>query len=275
MRDAADQAQATPSPDALLAPLTQLARQAGAAIMPYYRADPEVTHKADASPLTAADAAAEQVIHDGLAAMTPAVPVVAEERAAAHGLPEGAATTFWLVDPLDGTKEFVGERDEFTVNIALIQAGKPVLGVVFVPALDLLYWGQPGRGAQRVDADGSAWDLMVRMAPADGLTVVASRSHGTGDRLEDLLAHYTVAHRRSIGSSLKFCLLAEGAADLYPRFGDTMEWDTAAAHAVLSAAGGRLVAAADGKALTYGKPGFANPAFVALGDPDLTIPVGV
>jgi len=254
---------------ALVQSLIYTAQRAGAAIMAVYATDFAVRDKADASPVTAADEAAEKIILADLGKISPGVPVVAEEAVAAGKVPV-IADRFFLVDPLDGTREFISHRDEFTVNIALIEAGRPVVGVVFAPARHELYWGDVGaRRAGRIDADPdgtmpSLGNLIeARLPPAEGLTAVASRSHRTPET-DAFLANYPVREFLSIGSSLKFCLVAGGAADLYPRVGTTMEWDTAAGHAVLSAAGGS-VTGLDGEPFTYGKPGFRNGNFVAWG----------
>ena len=225
-----------------------------------------VHSKADHSPVTAADQAAEAIILAHLARAAPGVPVVAEEQAAAGAAPE-VAGRFFLVDPLDGTKEFVAGRDEFTVNIALIEDGVPVLGVVGAPALGRMFAGDVARREsfelRRVAASPEPvrWQLRVRATPAGGPVAVASRSHGS-DATEAWLATAGISARVSIGSSLKFCLLAAGEADVYPRFGPTMEWDTAAGHAVVLAAGG-VVYDTEGRPLRYGKPGFRNPSFIA------------
>ncbi len=237
----------------------------------YLRGDATVEYKADRTPVTEADHAAETVILENLARIAPGVPVVAEESCAAGHVPTVGAT-FFLVDPLDGTKEFIGRRGDFTVNIALIRAGAPVLGVVYAPIGGMLYAGdaqlrrafrlaQPA--APRSRAVGARQALRVRAAPPGGLTAVVSRSHATPET-ETYLHGYPVRERVSVGSSLKFCLVAAGEADLYPRLGPTMEWDTAAGHAVLAAAGGQVLAA-DGAPLRYGKPGFRNSFFVAGG----------
>jgi 3'(2'), 5'-bisphosphate nucleotidase len=253
----------------LLQSLIYTAQRAGGAIMAVYATDFAVRDKADTSPVTMADEAAEKIILADLAAIAPGVRVVAEESVAAGRVPV-IAERFFLVDPLDGTKEFVSRRDEFTVNVALIEAGQPVLGVVFAPARRELYWGDVRAGrAGHIDADpdgtmpsmGSA--ISARQAPASGLTAVASRSHRTPET-DEFLARYPVTEFRSIGSSLKFCLVATGEADLYPRLGTTMEWDTAAGHAVLSAAGGSVTGLA-GEPFVYGKPGFRNGHFLARG----------
>ncbi len=260
----------------LLGALRRIARDAGALIMAHYGNNPAVRRKADASPVTAADEAAEALIIAALAELMPGVPIVSEE-AAAHGhLPEiglagDAWRRFWLVDPLDGTREFLSGSGEFTVNIALIEGDAPLLGVVHVPPRDVTYVGGRESGAAtgqatRQEADRDAEPIAARVQPDDGAIVLASRSHGSADALDAFLATHRVAGRVRAGSSLKFCLIAEGVADLYPRFGRTMEWDTAAAHAVLAAAGGS-VATLDGAELTYGKPGFENPHFIARGRP--------
>lgn len=251
---------------ALLAAVSAIARDAGVIVMAVYATDFNVRGKVDASPVTEADERAEAVILAGLAALTPDIPVVAEESAAAGRIP-AIAERFWLVDPLDGTQEFVKRNGEFTVNIALIEHGVPVLGVVLAPALGLcgqLYAGAVGHGATLEDAAGVR-PIACRAVPAAGLTVLASRSHGDAAALEAFLAGRRVASTATAGSSLKLCLLAAGQADLYPRLGRTMEWDIAAGHAVLAAAGGKVCRADDGSPLTYGKPGFENPHFVAAG----------
>ncbi|SDG37413.1 3'(2'),5'-bisphosphate nucleotidase CysQ [Roseospirillum parvum] len=246
--------------------LIPLARRAGDAILDIYRGDFEVLEKADTSPVTAADHAAEAIILEGLKGLTPDIPIVAEEEMAAGRLPELGEGAFWLVDPLDGTKEFIKRRDSFTVNIGLVDATPaghlPRLGVVLAPALDLLYVGH-GPGTARLISGGAERPIACRQPPAEGLTVLASRSHGDPTELDRFLAPYKVAEIINAGSSLKFCRLAEGVGDLYPRLGPTSEWDTAAAHAVLMAAGGS-VTTLDGKPFTYGKgPTFLNPPFVA------------
>lgn len=240
-------------------------REAGAVVMQVYATDFAVRGKDDASPVTEADERAEALITPALQALAPEVPVVAEEAAAAGQVP-ATGDWFWLVDPLDGTKEFVSRNGEFTVNVALIHRGAPVLGVVLAPALGArgrLFAGVVGQGAW-VDEGRGRRAIACRAAPAEGLTVVASRSHGDAAALDAFLAGRRVAQLVNAGSSLKLCLLAAGEADLYPRLGRTMEWDIAAGHAVLAAAGGRVDTLA-GPPLRYGKPGFENPHFVAWG----------
>jgi 3'(2'), 5'-bisphosphate nucleotidase len=251
-----------PPDPSLLDHVIAIARSAGAAIMPFYKRGGAVRTKADASPVTEADEIADTMISEALRALTPGVPVVAEESASRF---EGKAPAgrFWLVDPLDGTREFIGERDEFTVNIALVDEGRPLLGVVFLPARDELYAGVPGRGAFVVAGAGQR-PIRCRPMPAEGAVVAVSRSHGDREADGALLGDVRAAGEVQAGSALKFCLVARGDADAYPRAGRTMEWDTAAGQAVLMAAGGRVVDR-DGQSLTYGKPGFENPSFVALG----------
>lgn len=250
-------------PTPALDDLRALIREAGRAVMAVYATDFDVRGKDDASPVTAADERAEAIILDGLARLSPGVPVVAEEQAAAGESPEPGAR-FWLVDPLDGTREFIKRNGEFTVNIALVEDGRPVLGLVHAPALDRLYWGRAGHGAGVVDADGER-AIRVRTPPPEGLTVVASRSHSDPATLAAYLGGRPVAQLINAGSSLKLCLVAEGRADLYPRLGRTMEWDIAAGHAVLAAAGGHVRRVDDGRELAYGKPGLDNPHFIASG----------
>ncbi len=245
----------------LLEALLPIARAAGAVIMDIYASDFEVHAKKDASPVTQADEAAEQVICAALHALTPDIPVVAEEAFSA-GLRWELGRRFWLVDPLDGTREFVNRNGEFTVNIALIEDCVPVLGVVYAPAIGKLYAGAVGVGS--FVEDGTRRPIACRNEPAAGLTVVSSRSHGDEQALDVLLQGRQIASRMHAGSSLKFCTVAEANADLYPRLGRTMEWDTAAGHAVLSAAGGRVTDLA-GRELRYGKAVFENPHFLASG----------
>ncbi|TVQ57708.1 MAG: 3'(2'),5'-bisphosphate nucleotidase [Rhodobacteraceae bacterium] len=247
---------------AMTATLVRLAREAGAAVMAVYARDFEVAAKADESPVTEADLAADRVIVDGLAAAWPDIPVVTEERAESHDL--GAGRTHFLVDPLDGTKEFVHRRGDFTVNIALIEDGRPVAGVVFAPAVGRLFRTDPAGGAVEEREDGTAAPIAVADADNAALRVVASKSHRDA-ATDAYVARYSVGTFRSAGSSLKFCLVAAGEADLYPRLGRTMEWDTAAADAVLRAAGGRTLVLGSDTPLLYGKCDRANPFFVACG----------
>jgi 3'(2'), 5'-bisphosphate nucleotidase len=253
----------------LLDALRRIAREAGAAIMGHYGNNPVVRAKADDSPVTAADEEAETLIVAALRALTPDIPIVSEEAAAAGHLPDvdgkdRADRRFWLVDPLDGTREFLSGNGEFTVNIALIEGERPTIGVVHVPTRNVTYAGTGAGRATRQENGRTPEPIGARVQPADGAIVLASRSHGSGEALDAFLATQRVAGRVRAGSSLKFCLIAEGVADLYPRFGRTMEWDTAAAQAVLTSAGGS-VTTPDGAELLYGKPGFENPHFIARG----------
>ncbi len=252
------------NPADLLAPLLEVVEAAGRETLRYYDAPATLT-KADGSPVTAADEAAERLILAALRALTPAIPAISEEEAAASLSPSIVGDEFWLVDPLDGTREFIRRNGEFTVNIALIQAGRPTLGLVHVPVTGVTYLAAGPGTATRRTADGSR-PIAVRVPPAAGLTVIGSRSHGNDPEVDSFLATLgrAVAERRVAGSSLKLCLVAEGAADLYPRFGPTMEWDIAAGHAVLLGAGGR-VDTLDGAPLGYGKPEYRNPNFAAYG----------
>jgi 3'(2'), 5'-bisphosphate nucleotidase len=259
------------TPEDLLAVLRLLAERAGKVVLAYYveGQEIEVRDKDDASPVTEADEACEDFILDALKRLTPDIPVISEEAASAGALPEVlAGGRFWLVDPLDGTKEFISRNGEFTVNIALIEDGRPVAGVVHAPALAATWAGAAlDSGAPLAtysDTDRPPMAIRVRATPAEGATVVARRRPGAGGGLEGVLARFTVKDRVSAGSSLKFCLIASAKADIYPRFGRTMEWDTAAGQAVLEAAGGR-VETVEGRPLSYGKPGFENPYFVAYG----------
>jgi 3'(2'), 5'-bisphosphate nucleotidase len=243
--------------------LIEAAYDAGAAILEIYASDFAPTRKADSSPVTAADVAAERLILAALQTCAPGVPVVAEEQAAAEGLPQHLGARFFLVDPLDGTKEFIARNGEFTVNIALIENGQPVLGVVYLPVLDEMYAGS-GHTAIRRRQRQAPEAIAARALPAQGAIMTISRSHAARELVKAEMLGEHVAGTLVAGSSLKFCRIAEGAADLYPRFGPTMEWDTAAGHAVLLAAGGS-VATLDGAPLPYGKAGLRNPHFIARG----------
>jgi 3'(2'), 5'-bisphosphate nucleotidase len=254
-----------------LTPLLALARtaalRAGEAVMTVYRDGFEVRRKSDASPVTEADGLAEQAILALLEGHESAIPVITEERAEIEGLPVEAPPRFWLVDPLDGTKEFIKRNGEFTVNVALVEHGRPILGVVHIPAQDLTYAAAgPGTATRQRGADGTPEPIAARRPPPEGITVAYSRSHADQGKLDAFLADYVVREHKVAGSALKFCVVAEGVADLYPRLGPTMEWDTAAGQAVLEAAGGS-VTTLDGAPFRYGKPGFRNTGFVARGLP--------
>ncbi|MCW9033636.1 MAG: 3'(2'),5'-bisphosphate nucleotidase CysQ [Rhodospirillales bacterium] len=246
----------------LMETLRQTALKAGEKIMEIYNSDFEVITKADDSPVTLADQAAEAIITPVLKEIWPDVPVVAEEAAAAGDIPDVGDGPFWLVDPVDGTKQFVSRKDEFTVNIALIEDRTPLLGVVYVPAYDHMYLGSP-LGATFSEKGEEPKPIHVRKRPEESLVAVASISHRTQET-DDFLEQVGATETTSAGSSLKFCLVAKGEADVYPRFGPTMEWDTGAGHAVLAAAGGKLINP-DGSEFLYSKPNFRNGDFIAWG----------
>ena len=250
---------------ALMLAATDIADRAGRIVLDVYASDFDVRRKEDSSPVTEADERAEALILPALRALLPGIPAIGEEAVAGGAGETVTGETFWLVDPLDGTKEFLRRNGEFTVNIALVDGRRPVLGVVTAPALGAAYRAC-GAGTAEKRAGGGWAAIRVRPPPAEGLTVVASRSHGDPARLNELAEGMRIAERLTVGSSLKFCLLAEGTADIYPRYGPTSEWDTAAGHAVLLGAGGS-VALPDGEALSYGKPGWRNPEFIARGAP--------
>src|ERR1700683_1398759 len=233
-----------------LGPVIEIARRAGVAILEVYDSGSiAVANKADASPLTQADLRAHRTIVDGLTALTPNLPVLSEESADIDFSERSHWSRYWLVDPLDGTREFLSHNGEFTVNIALIDGHEPVLGVVYAPARGLLYYGIPGAGAFRAHGNEAASPIVVKRHAAEPIRIVGSRSH-RGDSLDALLSHLGSHELIAVGSSLKLCMVAEGSADLYPRLGATSEWDTAAAHAVVLAAGG-LVTRTAGAALTH------------------------
>lgn len=249
--------------------LTAVALKAGKIIMEIYESNPEARLKDDRSPVTEADTASEAYILAELAKCCPEIPIVSEEAASEGKIPE-VAELFFLVDPLDGTREFLSRNGEFTVNIGLIAEGLPAAGIIYTPASGRMFRGQVGQGAEQAELIPSAsldeanWHpISVRSASQGELTAVASRSH-RDERTNAYLEEHGVSETKSAGSSLKFCLLASGEADLYPRMGRTMEWDTAAGQAILMSAGGSVITE-DGAPLTYGKKerGFDNPHFIA------------
>ncbi|MEL7211192.1 MAG: 3'(2'),5'-bisphosphate nucleotidase CysQ [Pseudomonadota bacterium] len=251
---------------ALTDTIRRLALEAGDLIMEIYNSDDfDVKVKSDDSPVTAADEAADAHISEGLRAALPDIALVTEEQSASH---QQSVRTFLIVDPLDGTKEFINRRGDFTVNIALVEDGVPTRGVVYAPARERLFYTQAtGRAVEETgpfakDSIGEVEAISVSKPDNSALMVVASKSHRDADT-DSYIGKYQVADSKSAGSSLKFCLVATGEADLYPRLGRTMEWDTAAGHAVLSGAGGRVVRFDDHTDLAYGKDGFANPFFIA------------
>lgn len=251
----------------LLGAVVELARLAGQAILPHWRADTKVTAKADDSPVTAADLAAHHVLLDGLLALAPDIPVLSEEDCDIGFDTRATWQRWWLVDPLDGTKEFISGSEEFTVNIALIEAGRVVFGVVSMPTNGRCYFGGAGLGAWRSEASGERREISVRPAPSAAFTVVASRRHSSPEQeqlLAGLAAEFGELELTSVGSSLKFCLLAEGAADCYPRLAPTSQWDTAAAQGVLEGAGGEVLTL-NGQPLGYeARESLLNPSFLAL-----------
>ncbi len=256
----------------LVEPLTELVARAGAAILAVKRGGMRVSGKSDGSPVTEADLASDRIIADGLAGLIPEIPTLSEERSHLAKLPYSGS--FFLIDPLDGTKEFVAGRDEFTVNLALVTHGVPMLGIVGAPALGLIWRGLVGQGAERLTMKQNrsvqtAEPICTRPCPAPGRPWIAavSRSHGDA-RTEAFIAGRLGAVRSVCGSALKFCRTAEGAADIYPRLSPTCEWDVAAGHAVVSAAGGKITDAL-GASLRFGsgRNGFIVPEFIAWGDP--------
>ena len=250
----------------LLPEVLRIVEAAGTAILEVYASGHDVEYKADDSPITRADRAAHDILSAGLRQLTPDIPVLSEESAAEHA--PGVRhrwSDFWLIDPLDGTKEFINRNGEFTVNVALVRDHKPVLGVVAAPVLNLVYYGVAGAGAFVAHEGGAAQPIKVRHPAADPLVIVGSRSH-RGDSLDSVLERIGAHEMRPMGSSLKFCLVAEGTADFYPRLGPTCEWDTAAAQAVVEAAGGS-VTTLDGLPLRYNeRDTLLNPHFLAFGD---------
>lgn len=246
--------------------LVDISRRAGVAILEWYDGDMGITQKADESPLTKADLASHELINAELTRLWPDIPVLSEESADIPWETRQNWQQYWLVDPLDGTREFINHNGEFTVNIALIQDHEPVLGIVYVPVTGICYFGARGYGAWRQDNDSPATAIDVRQPAAEPAVIVGSRSHANPDlasQLNKLGPHEMV----SMGSSLKFCHIAEGLADFYPRTGLTSEWDTAAAQAVVEAAGGQVVKI-DGSPLGYNtKDTYLNPFFFVFGDP--------
>ena len=242
-----------------------LARRAGAAILEIYAGTFGVENKADDSPLTAADMASHRVIVEGLHALTPDIPVLSEESAGIPWSERAAWKRYWLVDPLDGTREFIKRNGEFTVNIALVEEHEPTMGVVAAPALGLLYFGARGLGGWKQEGEQAPQPLRPTVPARAQPVIVGSRSHRDAS-LDGLLSRIGPHEMKPMGSSLKFCLVAEGTADLYPRFGPTSEWDTAAAQAVLESAGGQ-VTDVQGEPLRYNaRPTLLNPNFLAFAD---------
>ncbi|NWN91375.1 3'(2'),5'-bisphosphate nucleotidase CysQ [Marinobacter adhaerens] len=247
----------------ILPEVIKVADEASNKVLQIYQTDFQVNYKEDESPITAADVASHEIIVKGLRRISPQIPILSEEGLLAPWEERRQWQRFWLLDPIDGTKDFTQRTGEFTVNIALIENGEPVLGVVTAPALNEAFWGIKGIGAWKRDGRGQAQPIEVAVPPATR-RVVASKNHLNAETrafIDSLGAHETL----QAGSSLKFCRIAEGAADIYPRMGPTSEWDTGAAHAVLLAAGGN-VHTLEGKPLRYGKENVLNPHFIAAGN---------
>lgn len=251
-------------PGKYLAAVQAIARQAGERILEVYRRDFGVQEKQDGSPVTEADQVAHAAIVPALTHLAPAMPVLSEESAEIDPAERRGWTRFWLVDPLDGTKEFIGRNGQFTVNIALIEHGRPVLGVVYAPVSAVGYAACRGGGARKQSGDAAPQPIRARRYAGRKPAIVASRLHG-GEALAGFLTRVGEHELVSMGSSLKFCLVAEGAADVYPRLGPTMEWDTAAAQCVVEEAGGRVLDI-DGQPLRYNKPTLRNPSLLTVGD---------
>ncbi|NDF11464.1 MAG: 3'(2'),5'-bisphosphate nucleotidase [Proteobacteria bacterium] len=248
---------------ALSSALVDIAKQAGDAILKHYEGVVSIEIKADNSPVTDADIAAHTIITNALKKLTPDIPIISEENDAFLHFSE-LPNRFWLVDPLDGTKSFIKKTGEFTVNIGLIEEKKPVMGVVYVPVKgDMYYTGDDGAAYQKMYNHPKPRKIQVRSPAKDGVVVVASHSHRTPET-DAYIKTLKVKELISAASSLKFCVIAAGGADVYPRMGPTMEWDTAAAHAILEAAGGS-VCTLEGAPFTYGKPDFKNGYFIARG----------
>ena len=248
-------------------PVVEMAIESGDAILEVYATDFDVQEKDDSSPLTQADMASNRQIEQGLRALTPNIPVLSEESALPAFAERSQWETYWLVDPLDGTKEFVNRNGEFTVNIALIEKNRPVFGVVHIPVHNKTYFGCAGYGAELRDAGAESRKIRVAEKSAEPVRVVGSRSHG-GSSMDGFLENLGEYEMHPMGSSLKFCLVAEGAADIYPRLGPTSEWDTAAAQAVVEQAGGSVITL-DGKPLSYNcKSDILNPHFLVVGPED-------
>lgn len=254
-----------PADQQLLERVTEISQHAGQAIMEIYQQGIDVTHKADDSPLTQADLASHRLICSALEKLVPGLPCLSEESIAIDYATRSSWREYWLIDPLDGTKEFIKRNGEFTVNIALIRDHDPVMGVVHVPVSGETFTGGRGLGARRLNLRGETTAIQVRKPGADPLVVVGSRSHAN-PALERYLAQLGRHELISMGSSLKFCAVAEGKADFYPRLGPTSEWDTAAAHAVVVAAGGSVVKL-NGQPLQYNlKDSLLNPDFLVIAD---------
>lgn len=249
-----------------------LVRQAGVAVMNIYHKDFSITQKSDNSPLTEADLAAHHILVDGLFKLTPDIPVLSEESDIAVQMQRLEWSVYWLIDPLDGTKEFISRNGEFTINVALIKNGVPVLGVVYAPVLEAMYWGELGKGAFKQQGEEAFKPIAVAKVPniPTGWRILGSRSHPS-QAFQEFIQTLPEADIVAMGSSLKLCLIAEGAADLYPRLSPTSEWDIAAGHAVVAAAGGQVLKLSSMQPLVYNANpnSLINPFFVACAAPSL------
>ena len=242
--------------------IIKIAKDAGFAILKVYK-NPNiaVNVKDDDSPLTIADKTSNEIITNALKKLTPEIPILSEEGKKIDYSERKKWKLFWLIDPLDGTKEFINKNGEFTVNIALISNGEPILGIVYAPVLDILWHGNIKEGSFKTDSDNSSIKLNVKK-PDGTIKVVASRSHSNNPKLDNFLIKYPDYKLVKMGSSIKICLVADGSADIYPRLGPTMEWDTAAAHAVVKFAGGNIYDLDNMNELTYNKSNLLNPEFL-------------
>ena len=252
----------TPLNDGLINSVKSIAVEAGSAIMDVYHTDYDIQIKTDNSPVTEADKKANTIIANKLNQLTPDIPILSEEGRNIPFSERSNWTSFWLIDPLDGTKEFIKKNDEFTVNIALIQNGKPTFGIVYAPALDILYWGEVGEGAYKKDKKSLEIKINVLDALNNPVLVAGSRSHPS-ERMNAFMEQFKESEVRPMGSSLKVCLVADGSVHLYPRLGPTMEWDTGAAHAILKASGGEAIIHGTNEPLRYNKENLLNPEFIA------------
>ena len=252
----------TPLHDELISSVKSIAVEAGSAIMDVYHTDYDIQIKKDNSPVTEADKKANAIISNKLKKLTPDIPILSEEGRNIPFSERENWTSFWLIDPLDGTKEFIKKNDEFTVNIALIENGKPIFGVVYAPALDVLYWGEVGEGAYKKSGDSAEVKINILDELKSPVLVAGSRSHPS-ERMNAFMGQFEKSQVRPMGSSLKVCLVADGSVHFYPRLGPTMEWDTAAAHAVLRAAEGEMIQYGTNEPLEYNKRNLLNPEFIA------------
>ena len=239
-----------------------ITRQAGSTIMEVYKTDFDIQIKADNSPVTAADTKANAIITEGLKEINPEIPILSEEGRDIPFEERSKWETFWLVDPLDGTKEFIKKNDEFTVNIALLEKNQPIFGVVFAPALDILFWGCQDKGSYKSNIGNSYNSISVNSQLSDPVQIAGSRSHPS-TKMNVFTSQFEKYEIKPMGSSLKICSVADGSVDFYPRLGPTKEWDTGAAHAVLRAAGGEIIKYGTNEPLEYNKQNLLNPEFIA------------